>query len=153
MERRRDGNGTIIKLTKEEFSQFFELIKNINLKNIFILKEKYEIKNKENNLKKISIELKLKSGNLELENNRAFVEYQIKLKDGKKIFYTQETKYEVELYIKNKEEVIKILKNENIEKFFIEKQLNKIAWPFLRVDFHNNLARVGIKPITLPLLK
>ncbi|SHF25488.1 hypothetical protein SAMN02745164_02101 [Marinitoga hydrogenitolerans DSM 16785] len=149
-----NGKRTAIELNKEEFKLFFELIKNINLKDIFLSKEKIEIHEKRNNgSSTIKIELKIKTGNINLEKRKAYIEYTIKLREKNKIIYKQETEYIITLNIKNIDKVSEIIKNKKIYTFFIEKQLNKIVWPFLRVDFHNNLGRVGIRPVTLPLLK
>jgi S-adenosylmethionine:tRNA-ribosyltransferase-isomerase (queuine synthetase) len=142
-----------IKLSKKEISEFFDLLKIIKLKDIFLQKETIRSKYVDKVEEYLEIKLNLKEALLDWDKKDAFVEYSIKMKSGRRIIFEQNTAYRISLTISDLEKAKSILKNEKIEEFFLKKQLNKIAWPFLRADFHNNLARVGIKPATLPLLK
>lgn len=143
-----------IRLTKEESQQFIKLMSFVQLSDIFVVSEKFRNFGRGTG-KNFKVLLDIKGTKIDMDSAQpeAYITYVIKLFEGRKKIFEQETTYRISLDITDKDQVKEILSNEKIRRFFLGKQLMKVTWPFLRQEFHDNCARVGIRPLTLPFLK
>ncbi|SHL34504.1 hypothetical protein [Fibrobacter sp. UWEL] len=78
-----------------------------------------------------------------------------KQKDGEESKDFFKAVYILEVVFKSKkpEEVLKLLEDEELKKFFFKKQLNHTLWPILRARIMNAFSNHSLKPLVLPWLK
>lgn len=144
------------KLNRETLKKFAELLNVIEL--FDFLTESQSFKRRSwNILKDLKVEISSSSEILNLEDIGRTIEtktfFDVLLKDDEKEIMRFSSTYLIIFTNKDPDKVKELLTDKNVKELFLDKQLPKIAWSFLRSDYNLALAKVGIRPITLPLLK
>lgn len=152
MPRRSNGG-----LKKEELKSFQELIRNIQLIEIFVEKMSYERKPDtwyENIDGNVNVDISTKPGAISYTNSSMVVikPYKINLRKSEKTIFTMKVEYRLLFALKDIEVVKVKLENEAVKKFFLDRQIMRFVWPFLRETFNSACGKAGIRPLTLPML-
>ena len=144
-------------LTKEELMAFQKLIRNIELTDIFVRKMSYE-RNYDTLYKGINgnlnVDVSMKPGPISYANDTMIVikPYKVNLQSGKETILSLEVEYRLVFDLKDIEIVKTNLENEKVRKFFLDRQIMRFVWPFLREEFNSACGKTGIRPLVLPLL-
>lgn len=78
--------------------------------------------------------------------------FEVTLLYEKEIIFTHKSIISVILSIKDMDVFTSIWKDDEIQKFFKEKQLVKTLWPMVRQQVLDGMSRLGLPPIPLPWL-
>ncbi|OQA59848.1 MAG: hypothetical protein BWY41_00755 [Candidatus Atribacteria bacterium ADurb.Bin276] len=141
-------------MNKETFQQFKIILDNVELEDINISKIAYKIE-KMPESGDIAIGLGKKISEPEINQNKMFgyVSFSISIEQNKEKIMSFQVGYKLTFNILSLEILNKSFENAEAKKMFIEYQLPKFAWPFLREDFHTACTKVGMRPITLKMMK
>lgn len=93
-------------------------------------------------------------GNLFVVHPRYEMTFSEKQKDSDESKEFFKAVYILEVVFKSEkpEEVLKLLEDEELKKFFFKKQLNHTLWPILRARIMNAFANHSLRPVVLPWL-
>ncbi len=143
-----------IKLNQSEILTFNELISNLGLIDIYISRLNYskvEIKPTTN---KFEVKINIKPDEIEIEEKilKANINFNIKLNYDEAPFFTFEVDYKVIFSMKDIGTVEYDISVEKIKKFFLQKHIPRIVWPYLRQEFNNSTGKSGMKPFNLPII-
>ena len=69
-----------------------------------------------------------------------------------KVFFEAEYVLFIVFLIKDKSKIESLLQNEEIKKVFIEKQIDKLIWSYLRGIVMDAFNKHSLRPIPLPLV-
>ncbi len=139
-------------------NEYKKLIKLIELSNITLVEshEKLFFAPKEDQLSSVRIDTEHGYSkddpvitDTELLNNH---KYKFTFSVENKKYYVAEYILFVSFSTKDKDEVIRLLGIEEIKNLFIEKQINKLIWSYLRGIVMDSFNRHSLKPIPLPLM-
>jgi hypothetical protein len=140
------------KLSPEEFQKFLELIDSLELEDITVMKMSFELLSP---LEEGTVAIKIgeRAGSPQrkgekLEIPQAFA-ITVEQKEEEKLRFRVE--YLLTFSVARDETVSQALEYEGVTRFFLEQQVPKLVWPFLREDFHFACSKLGLRPITLKL--
>ncbi|MCX6089178.1 MAG: hypothetical protein NTY95_16230 [Bacteroidia bacterium] len=139
----------------EEISlQFKNILHSIELDDIFISKIAYKIEKMPEN-GDIVIDLGKKISEPEINQNKIaeHISFKITIEQNEEKIMSFQIEYKLIFDILSLEMLNKSLETAEAKKFFLEYQIPKFAWPFLREDFHTACTKVGMRPITLKMMK
>ncbi len=90
----------------------------------------------------------------EIEENvlKLFPLFEVELSHNNEVLYIHKSIFCVLLTINDKENFDFLWKNEEIQKFFKEKQIVKTLWPIVRQQVLDGLSRLALPSIPLPWL-
>lgn len=108
---------------------------------------------KENNVH-INTEKSASKDDPQMVNNSLinYHKYRFEFIIDNKIFYTAEYEIFVSFIIKDPKTVSSLLDDKKIRDVFVEKQIDKLVWSYLRGIVMDGFNRHSLKPIPLPLL-
>ena len=143
-----------IKLNQSEILTFNELISNLGLLDIHISKlnhSKVEIKPTTN---KFEVKININPGETEKEDRilKVNINFNVNLNYEGAPFFLFEVFYKVLFSMKDPSTVGYDLGLEKIRKFFLQKHIPRILWPYLRQEFSSATGKSGIKPFNLPMI-
>lgn len=103
---------------------------------------------------KILTEKKLNKDDPRVDQNQLINQHKYKFdfSISNKIFYSCDYEIYVDFEILDIEKVSEALKDEQIKKLFIEKQIDKLVWSYLRGIVMDGFNKHSLTPIPLPLL-
>ena len=78
--------------------------------------------------------------------------FEVELSSNEKNFYLHRTIIGISFEIKDFDKFDKIWNDKDIQEFFRNKQVFKLVWPFFRQQVCDGMSRVGLPPVTLPLV-
>lgn len=137
---------------------YAKLVKSIELSNVTLLEssEKLFFSPTDEQLKNIHFETEHSYNkndpiikDTEIQNRH---KYRFSFYADNKIYYTAEYVIFISFTIKDKTEVENLLKTDEIRALFIEKQIHKLIWSYLRGIVMDSFNRHSQKPVPLPLL-
>lgn len=137
---------------------YAKLIKSIELSNITLLEssEKLIFSPADEQLKNIHFETEHGYNkddpiikNNEMQNRH---KYRFSFYADNRMYYTAEYVIFISFTIKDRAEVENLLKTDEIRTLFIEKQIHKLIWSYLRGIVMDSFNRHSQKPVPLPLL-
>lgn len=146
------------KKSPDEFSEkgiqkFADLLNKIEFSDIFVRKLSFE---KMGAIEPgLNVNVNANQPSIEIKDNsiNATIGFLIEITSSEKKVFSMNAVYDAFFTSKELDYVKKLLEDEEVKNLFLNKQLLKLVWPFLREDFHTSNAKIGIRPMTLPLLK
>ena len=76
--------------------------------------------------------------------------FEITISCQNKVIYSHKTIFFVSMNIINKQEFNEIWANEEIQRYFKEKQIGKTLWPIVRQQVLDGMTRLSLPPVSLP---
>ncbi|MEI6389318.1 MAG: hypothetical protein WCQ50_22145 [Spirochaetota bacterium] len=76
--------------------------------------------------------------------------YQVELKYGDKVLFAHETIIGIAFVIVDRPTYLRAWANDAARKVFMEKQIQKTLWPFLRQQAMEGMSKLGIPAVPLP---
>lgn len=81
------------------------------------------------------------------------VGYRIRVGKGKLNVFKMQVVFHLSFRTLNATRLVELLNNNELKEFFTGYQADKIAWSYLRCHFSQACSSIGMKPLTLPLLR
>jgi hypothetical protein len=141
-------------MKKETFEDFRKILDSIEFEDINIAIMGYKIE-KQPEKGEITINIGKSISDLNINQNIMAVNasFRIAIEQNNEKIMSFQVDYKLVFNILSLEQLNKSLENAEAKKVFVENQIPKFAWSFLREDFRTACAKVGIKPITLKMMK
>ena len=150
-----DRSGRSSSELKNDIERYTEFIKLIEL-NKLVVEEVHFKRESWELFKNINVNVSIKKTEILNEIDsfiRTRIFYNIELVSEQKIIMSFDISYLIFFISKEVEKANKYLEDEKIKEIFLKRQLNKIAWSYLRNDFQIALTKVGFESVPLPLLR
>lgn len=148
------GNTPSGKLNQEKRQQFLELINNLELEDITVREMSFELLSP---LEEGAVTIKVgdKDGQPSLKEQtlEVYRTFTVAVEQGGAQLLRFRVRYLLLFSVANRDVVSRALEDEVILEFFLKQQIARLVWPFLREDFHLACSKLGIRPITLKLLR
>ncbi|QPM69065.1 hypothetical protein [Atribacter laminatus] len=141
-------------MKKETFEDFRKILDSIEFEDINIAIMGYKIE-KQPEKGEITINIGKSISDLNINQNIMAVNasFRIAIEQNNEKIMSFRVEYKLLFDIQILEQLEKSLKNNEAKKMFIENQIPKFAWSFLREDFRTACTKLGLRPITLKMMK